>query len=120
MTATAAEPSPRRFSLFHLILVVPWIAIVIDAFKPITDNSFLWHIRAGELQATSASVLTTDPFSFTMHGEHWLTQSWLAELAYYWGGEAFEDEVKPVLEAFLAGKPLEGESTPAVAPENAQ
>jgi hypothetical protein len=85
MTATAAEPSPRRFSLFHLILVVPWIAIVIDAFKPITDNSFLWHIRAGELQATSASVLTTDPFSFTMHGEHWLTQSWLAELAYYWG-----------------------------------
>jgi len=42
------------------------------------------------------------------------------ELRYYWGGEAFEDEVKPVLEAFLAGKPLEGESTPAVAPENAQ
>jgi thiol-disulfide isomerase/thioredoxin len=42
------------------------------------------------------------------------------ELRYYWGGEAFEDEVKPVLEAFLTGKPLEGESTPAVAPENAQ
>lgn len=85
MTAAAAEPSPRRFSLFHLILVVPWVAIVIDAFKPITDNSFLWHIRAGELQAKTAAVLTTDPFSFTMHGEHWLTQSWLAELAYDWG-----------------------------------
>jgi thiol-disulfide isomerase/thioredoxin len=39
-------------------------------------------------------------------------------LRYYWGGEAFEDEVFPVLEAFLAGKPLAGvESTPAVAPE---
>lgn len=42
------------------------------------------------------------------------------ELRYYWGGEAFENEVKPVLEAFLAGRPLEGESTPAIAPENAQ
>jgi thiol-disulfide isomerase/thioredoxin len=43
-------------------------------------------------------------------------------LRYYWGGEAFEGEIKPVLEAFLAGKPLpvEGESTPAVAPENAE
>jgi len=43
-------------------------------------------------------------------------------LRYYWGGEAFEGEVKPVLEAFLAGKPLpvEGASTPAVAPENSE
>jgi hypothetical protein len=39
---------------------------------------------------------------------------------YYWGGEAFEPEVLPVLEAFLAGQPLPlgGESTPAVAPGN--
>jgi thiol-disulfide isomerase/thioredoxin len=41
-------------------------------------------------------------------------------LRYYWGGEAFENEVLPILEAFVAGKPLQGESTPAVAPENAQ
>jgi hypothetical protein len=58
---------------------------VIDAWAPIRDNSFLWHIRAGELQATAGEVLTTDPFSFTMHGEPWLTQSWLAELLYAWG-----------------------------------
>jgi hypothetical protein len=89
MNETAVEPSPRRFSLFHLLLIVPWVAIVIDAFKPITDNSFLWHIRAGELQAAAAEVLTTDPFSFTMHGEHWLTQSWLAELLYHWGEQTW-------------------------------
>jgi thiol-disulfide isomerase/thioredoxin len=41
-------------------------------------------------------------------------------LRYYWGGEAFEPEVLPVLEAFLAGQPLPvgSESTPAVAPGN--
>ncbi len=89
MTVTAVEPSPRRslgrFSLAHLLLIVPWIALVIDAWAPVRDNSFLWHIRAGELQARAGEVLTADPFSFTMLGERWLTQSWLAELLYSWG-----------------------------------
>lgn len=42
------------------------------------------------------------------------------KLRYYWGGEAFEDEVLPVLEALAAGKPIEGESSPDVAHESAQ
>ena len=85
MSGTAAEPSPHRFSLSQLILIVPWAALVIDAWSPLRDNSFLWHIRAGELQADAAAALVADPFSFTMHGERWLTQSWLAELLYAWG-----------------------------------
>jgi len=85
MSGTAAEPSPRRFSLAQLILIVPWAALVIDAWSPLRDNSFLWHIRAGELQADAGTVLVADPFSFSMHGERWLTQSWLAELLYAWG-----------------------------------
>jgi hypothetical protein len=85
MTETAATPSSRRFSLGHLLLIVPWVALVIDAWAPIRDNSFLWHIRAGDLQAVAGEVLTTDPFSFTMNGQPWLTQSWLAELLYVWG-----------------------------------
>jgi len=85
MTPAAPEPSPRRFSLAHLVLLVPFVALVIDAWAPIRDNSFLWHIRAGELQATAGEVLVADPFSFTMLGERWLTQSWLAELLYSWG-----------------------------------
>jgi hypothetical protein len=85
MAETAVEPSSRRFSLSQLILIVPWAALVIDAWAPIRDNSFLWHVRAGELQAESGSVLVADPFSFTMLGERWLTQSWLTELLYSWG-----------------------------------
>jgi hypothetical protein len=60
------------------------VALAIDAWAPIRDNSFLWHIRAGELQATAGEVLVADPFSFTMLGEPWLTQSWLSELLYAW------------------------------------
>jgi hypothetical protein len=82
--ATGGSPRPRA-SLAHMILIVPWVALVIDAWAPIRDNSFLWHIRAGELQAAAGRVLIADPFSFTMHGEPWRTQSWLAELLYSWG-----------------------------------
>lgn len=81
-----ATGSPKRkISLAQLVLFVPWVALVIDAWGPIRDNSFLWHIRAGELQARSGAVLTEDPFSFTALAEPWITQSWLAEILYWWG-----------------------------------
>jgi len=38
-------------------------------------------------------------------------------LRYFWGGEAFEEELLPVLDAFAAGRPIEGESNFLVAPE---
>lgn len=101
MTKAAQQPSQRRLSLAHLILVLPWIALVIDAWAPIRDNSFLWHIRAGELQQTSTQVLSTDPFSFTMLGEPWLTQSWLAELFYSWGESVSELGFVPPMMLFL-------------------
>jgi hypothetical protein len=84
MTSAAGKPLTARLSIAHLALLVPWVALVIGAWKPITDNSFLWHVRAGTLQITQGSVLTADPFSFTMNGETWRTQSWLVELLYGW------------------------------------
>ena len=38
-------------------------------------------------------------------------------LLYFWGGEAFEEELRPVLDALVAGKPLKGEANAEVAPE---
>lgn len=71
-----------RFGPLHLFLLVPWIGVVVAARGPLRDNSFLWHVRAGELQLDAGRVLTTDPFSFTRLGEPWRTQSWLADLMY--------------------------------------
>ena len=38
-------------------------------------------------------------------------------LRYFWGGEAFEGEVAPVLESFAAGKRIQGEAVPAIGVE---
>jgi len=38
-------------------------------------------------------------------------------LNYFWGGEAFEEELKPVLDALVEGRPIQGESDAKVAPE---
>jgi thiol-disulfide isomerase/thioredoxin len=37
-------------------------------------------------------------------------------LRYFWGGEAFEEELTPVIDALVAGKPIQGESGEQVAP----
>jgi len=48
------------------------------------------------------------PASFLFDGE--------AELVHFWGGEAFENEIVPVIEAFLAGRPIPGETRFGLAP----
>jgi peroxiredoxin len=38
------------------------------------------------------------------------------KLRYFWGGPVFEDELMPIVEGFLAGKPIDGQSTPGLSP----
>ncbi|MDJ0959845.1 MAG: hypothetical protein QNJ88_04240 [Acidimicrobiia bacterium] len=73
-----------RLSIRHLWVLVPFVALAIRAVTNIGDNSFLWHVRAGEIQLSAGEVLRSDPFSFTELGAPWRTQSWLLELLYGW------------------------------------
>lgn len=45
------------------------------------DNSFLWHLRTGEL-ILDEGIPRSDPYSYTAEGTRWIAQSWLAELLY--------------------------------------
>lgn len=83
------EGHRRRFTVWHAALLLPWLVISEVVTRPFTDNSYLWHVRAGDLQAATGAVLIRDPFSFTMEGEGWRTQSWLAELLYSWSDLRF-------------------------------
>lgn len=87
MNAAVADEEHRgRFRpdirLIHATPIVPLFIVALLAARTIRDNSFLWHIRAGSLQLAREQVITNDPFSFTMLGTPWRTQSWLAEVLY--------------------------------------
>lgn len=82
--APMSPPGGRGLAVRHLWLAVPFLGIAWRSVYPIGDNSFLWHVRAGEVQLASGEVLRVDPFSFTHLGEPWRTQSWLIELMYGW------------------------------------
>jgi thiol-disulfide isomerase/thioredoxin len=43
-----------------------------------------------------------------------------AQLVHFWGGEAFENEIVPVVESFVAGKPIEAETRYGLAPGKVQ
>jgi len=45
------------------------------------DNSFLWHLRAGEY-ILDHGIPRHDVFSYTARGTSWVAQSWLAEVTY--------------------------------------
>ena len=45
------------------------------------DNSFLWHLRAGEY-ILDRGIPRHDVFSYTSRGSSWVAQSWLAEVLY--------------------------------------
>ncbi len=74
--------SASRLRIVHALPVVPVFLVAFLASGAIRDNSFLWHIRAGAVQADLGRVLDHDIFSFTELGASWRTQSWLAELGY--------------------------------------
>lgn len=83
MTTPQAR-SAGRLSIRHLWLFLPFLGLAFRAVASIGDNSFLWHVRAGEAQLQAGEVLRADPFSFTQLGAAWRTQSWLIELVYGW------------------------------------
>lgn len=81
----------RRIGIRHLWILVPFFALAVRARLPIGDNSFLWHVRAGIDQLRAGEVLRSDPYSFTMVGEPWRTQSWMADLIYGLAENTFGD-----------------------------
>jgi hypothetical protein len=66
-------------------LSVPFFLLVWSSFLhrlPLFD--FWWHLKTGEIIATTHSLPRVDEFSFTAEGTPSPPQAWLAQLIYYW------------------------------------
>jgi MFS family permease len=72
-------PSPTV--IFAITLGV--ILLSITLARGTQDPDYFWHLTAGRLIATTGSVPSTDPFSFTWAGQPWTPHEWLSELLIY-------------------------------------
>lgn len=68
----------------HLWLGIPVFALLWKSLAfPIRVTDFWWHLKMGEVIATTGSIPRVDLFSFTAAGKPFIAQNWLAELLYY-------------------------------------
>jgi hypothetical protein len=76
----------REFAGRHLTLSTVWVVVVIAGLfvsieqRQIRPNDFWWHLRLGELIVEMRSIPSLEPFGFTIAGEEWLDQPWLAQV----------------------------------------
>jgi len=79
-------------TLPKLATAIVLIALFAMAVRVPTSPDMWWHLRCGEVQWRTQSVLKQDIFSHTAVGAPWVNQSWLPQLAMYalhlWGGFA--------------------------------
>jgi hypothetical protein len=62
--------------------VTVYLLLLARTNRLLVDSDIYWHIVVGQWIVDHRAVPHTDPFSFTMHGTHWITSAWLSEILY--------------------------------------
>src|SRR5262245_47678145 len=78
------RPLSLKITADSLWLGLPVFALICKVFMfrlPVLD--FWWHLKMGEVIATTRSIPRVDSFSFTAAGRPFVVQNWLAELIFY-------------------------------------
>ena len=80
----SSSPGAFKLTIEHLWIGLPLFVVLWKSFVfPLPLLDFWWHLKMGEVIATTASIPRTDLFSFTNFGNLFVLQNWLAELLYY-------------------------------------
>src|SRR5216684_3260853 len=86
--AAAFSTIPRflRFSLTDVLFLglLMWTVVLAPAGwgRLLQDGDTGLHIRIGDFIIQNGHVPTTDPFSFTRSGHHWLATEWLTGVSF--------------------------------------
>jgi hypothetical protein len=63
-----------------MVFLIIWVILLWSGReRMLRDPGTYWHIAAGEKMLSNGEVLRTDPFSYSMQGQTWIAQQWLAE-----------------------------------------
>ncbi len=77
--ASAASQCCSPAGLVFLVLLAALLTV--GRSRMMRDPGTLWHTVVGERILQTGRFIQTDPFSFTQHGEPWIAQQWLGEIA---------------------------------------
>lgn len=81
----ATAPRGRAAALTSPAALLCGAALIlsfIPATSAIRDPDFWWHLRTGQLILDSHSLVSTDPFTYTATGHHWVMHEWLTEVMF--------------------------------------
>jgi hypothetical protein len=109
MDATAAEPAvvpggtagedrAQRMRIYsrHLMNVAILVMLPMVAAGTLNyartlfvDPDIWWHLSNARILLTEHHFIHTDPYSFTVVGQHWINWEWLSEIAYWFSYQIF-------------------------------
>ncbi len=78
-TAPSLRSHPALRGLFPALAGLLAMLVALSP-KVLNDGDSWWHVAAGRMMIARRAVLTTDPFSWTVHGRPWFTHEWLSEV----------------------------------------
>lgn len=79
---TAEEASPIRGLLPLWVFIFAYALLLFGGDRLLLDPDTQWQITVGQWILDHRAVPETDIYSFTMHGERWISTQWLAQILY--------------------------------------
>lgn len=73
----------RQFGIPELFVAITLIAIFTMSVRVPISPDMWWHLRCGQVQWETRSVIKEDLFSHTALGMPWVNQSWLPQIVMY-------------------------------------
>ncbi len=67
----------------HIFVIALFILIFTATVRPVADPDFWWHLQTGKLILETGVIPHTDPFSYSVNGQAWITHEWLTETVMY-------------------------------------
>src|SRR5229473_29086 len=78
----AEDASPMRGPLPLWVGVLIYALFLVAGNKLLIDPDTMWQITVGQWISDHRAVPATDIYSFTMHGQPWISTQWLAQVLY--------------------------------------
>ena len=70
----------QRLDIYDVLVIVAFGMFFAQAAQPYSYADLGWHLRTGQLIWETGSIPHSDPYSFTVNGQPWITHEWLSEV----------------------------------------